>query len=323
MNIRQIFDLAVQMGIKADFRSEEFVKKELKRNREKYEKLSREQKEVFDQEKLTNPYSDSRIQYDNGIKNVKRIMAGIDIDSAELMIARYLNNHNPKKAIDLVFSHHPLGLGLSNLADVMHMQAEILSLYGVPINAAEGLMKPRIQEVSRSVSTDNTYKEVDTAKLLDINLMNVHTPADNLAASFLEKIIEKENPEYVEEIIDILMKIPEYREAAKRGMGPSVWAGSKENRVGKIAFTELTGGTSGSHLIYEKLSHAGIGTVIGMHIKEETRKEAEKYNINVIIAGHLSSDSLGMNLILDELEKKGIEIIPCSGLTRFSRIKKK
>ena len=30
-------------------------------------------------------------------------------------------------------------------------------------------------------------------------------------------------------------------------------------------------------------------------------------------------DSLGMNLYLDELEKKGAEVIPCSGLIRVSR----
>jgi len=33
----------------------------------------------------------------------------------------------------------------------------------------------------------------------------------------------------------------------------------------------------------------------------------------------MSSDSLGVNLFLDELEKQGIEIVPCSGFTRVSR----
>jgi hypothetical protein len=42
----------------------------------------------------------------------------------------------------------------------------------------------------------------------------------------------------------------------------------------------------------------------------------------VVIAGHISSDSLGMNLFLDELEKKGIKIIPAAGLIRIPRIKK-
>jgi len=58
-----------------------------------------------------------------------------------------------------------------------------------------------------------------------------------------------------------------------------------------------------------------------MHQSEEHRKEAEAANINVVIAGHISSDSLGMNIFLDELEKEKIELTPCSGLIRISRVK--
>ena len=67
------------------------------------------------------------------------------------------------------------------------------------------------------------------------------------------------------------------------------------------------------------MSQAGIGTVIAMHTSEEHRKEAEAAHINIVIAGHMSSDSLGMNLLMDDLEKQGIEIVPCSGFTRFKR----
>ncbi|MEK7067504.1 MAG: NGG1p interacting factor NIF3, partial [Patescibacteria group bacterium] len=92
-----------------------------------------------------------------------------------------------------------------------------------------------------------------------------------------------------------------------------------ENSCGKIAVTEFTGGTEGSKEMYEKIAAAGIGTVIGMHMHEEHRKEAEKYHINVVIAGHMSSDSLGVNLFLDELERKGVKIVPVSGLIRVKR----
>ena len=68
-------------------------------------------------------------------------------------------------------------------------------------------------------------------------------------------------------------------------------------------------------------AQVGIGTIIGMHMGEEHRKEAEKHHINVVIAGHMASDSLGMNLFLDELEKKGIEVVPVSGLIRVKRKK--
>lgn len=316
MNLQQIYKLAIEMGIKSDFRSKEHIAKELKRTREKYEKLSKDKKEIFDLEKLTNPYSDTRIHFDNGEKNIKKVMAGIDIDTAEIMLAEELD-------IETVVAHHPIGMGLAGLDDVMHLQADVLAQYGVPINIAESLMKTRISEVSRGVSASNHYKAVDAAKLLNYNLINVHTPADNLVANFVDQKIKKDKPEYLGDVIKSLLEIPEYKEAAKKGFGPMLFVGSEDNRAGKIALTEITGGTEGNSKLFEKLSQAGIGTVIGMHLSEEGRKEAEKAHINIVIAGHTSSDSLGMNLFLDELEKKGIEIVPCSGLIRVSRNKKK
>ncbi|HPN54928.1 MAG TPA: NGG1p interacting factor NIF3 [Candidatus Moranbacteria bacterium] len=316
MNIQQIYKLAIEMGIKNDFRKKEQIAKSLKRQKEKYEKLSKEEKEIFDLEKLNNPYLDSRIHFDNGEKKIKKIMAGIDIDTAEIMLAEELD-------IETIIAHHPIGKGLADLDDVMHLQADVLAQYGVPINVAESLMKIRISEVSRGIAPENHYQAVDAAKLMKISLINVHTPADNLVAKFVEAKLKKDKPEYVGDIIKSLLEIPEYKEAAKKGFGPRIFAGSEDNRVGKIALTEITGGTSGSKDIYEKLSQAGIGTIIGMHMSEEHKKEAEKAHINVVIAGHISSDSLGMNLFLDELQKKGIEIVPCSGLIRISRIKKK
>ena len=57
-----------------------------------------------------------------------------------------------------------------------------------------------------------------------------------------------------------------------------------------------------------------------MHLSEEHRKEAEKSHINVIIAGHIASDNLGVNLLFDEITRgSDIEIIVCSGFKRVSR----
>jgi hypothetical protein len=321
MTLEEIYRLAIKMGIEFDFRPKAQIEKNLERVRKEYEELSKNKKELFDKERLVSPYLDSRIHFDGGAKKIKRVMAGIDIDSAELMVAKYLSNHNPDKKIDAVIGHHPVGKALADLGDVMHLQADVLAQYGVPINIAESLMKVRISEVTRGVSPINHFQSVDSAKLLELNFMNVHTPADNLVAKFVEKKIIKDNPEFVGDIIKSLLEIPEYKQAALRGSGPVLFTGSEKNRVGKIAFTEITGGTSGSSKMYEKMSQAGIGTIIGMHQNEEHRKEAEAAHLNVVIAGHISSDSIGMNLFLDELEKRGIEIVPCSGLIRVSRVK--
>lgn len=315
MRINEIFNLAINKGIESDFRTKEEIEKFLARKKQKYEKLSEKEKEEFDIEALTNPYLDSRIYNISEDKDIKRVLVGIDIEPAEILMAKEMGN------IDLIIAHHPTGKGLAHLADVMDLQCDVLNYYGVPINVAEGLMKERIDEVARGVNKINHQRTVDAARILNVNLMNVHTPADNLAAKFLKGLVEKEKPERISDLIDLLKQVSEYKEAGKIGVGPKIFAGSEENRCGKITLTEITGGTEGSPKIYAKMAQVGIGTTIGMHISEEHKKEAEAANLNVVIAGHISSDSLGMNLFVDELEKQGIEIIPCSGFTRFSRVK--
>lgn len=313
MRVREIFQLAINKGIAADFRKKEGVEKFLQRKRKKYEKLSEKEKKEFDTEALENPFLDSRILNSCQDKEIKKVLVGIDIEPAEILLAKEIGN------IDLIIAHHPLGKGLASLADVMELQCDVLNLYGVPINIAEGLMAERMDEVARGLNAANHQRTVDAAKLLGFNLINIHTPCDNLAAQFLNNLIGDKNPERVGDIIELLKKIPEYKEAVKIGVGPKIFVGNSERRCGKIALTELTGGTEPSPKIYEKMSLAGIGTIIGMHMSEESKKEAESANINVVIAGHMSSDSLGMNLFLDELERNDIEIIPCSGLIRISR----
>lgn len=315
MKLEQIYKLAIDFGIKNDLRGEKEVKKKLERIKTQYNKLGKLEKESFDKERLNNPYMDSTIHFDTG-RSIKKVMAGIDIDAGELLIAKELG-------VDAVIAHHPVGKGLSFLDDVMHLQADVLAQYGVPINIAESLMKIRISEVARGVNPANHFKSPMAAKNLKMNLMNVHTPADNAVATFLKNLIEKKKPEYVSEIIELLEEVPEYKEAKNFGLGPTLFAGNKDNRAGKIAVTEITGGTEGSPKIYEKMANAGIGTIIAMHQSEKHREAAEKAHINVVIAGHISSDNIGMNLFLDELEKRGIKIVPCSGLTRVSRVKKK
>jgi len=317
MRIKEIYNLAINMGIDADFRGRKAVENILERKRKKYEKLSEKEKEFFDKEILKNPYSDSRILNIAEDKEVKRILIGIDIEPAEILLAKELGK------IDLIISHHPLGIALANLHDVMDLQCDILNMYGVPINIAEGLMKKKISEVARGVNRLNHQRTIDTANLLDFNLMCLHTVCDNLAARFLKDEVEAKNDLIrVGDLVEFLKTIPEYKKAMKIGAGPKIFAGNKENRCGKIALVEITGGTEGSPKLYEKMAIAGIGTTVGMHISEEHKKEAESANINVVIAGHMSSDSLGVNLFLDELERRGIEVVPCSGLTRISRVNK-
>jgi len=315
MTIQNIHNLAVRKGIEGDFRSTQEVDALLARRKKKFDRLSDADKVEFDQESLINPYADSRILHIAYDKKITKALVGIDIDVAEILMAKSLAD------IDLVVAHHPAGRAFADMHEVMEMQADIFNYYGVPINVAEGLMRERISEVFRGINPRNNWRVVDAARLLGVNLICWHTVADNQAAWFVREAIEAEKPEYVDDVMKVLRGIGEYQEAMKMGSGPRMYAGRLENRCGKVAVS-FTGGTEGSAKLYERMAHAGIGTIVGMHVTEDHKREAEAAHLNVLIAGHMSSDSIGMNLICDELEKEGVEIIPCSGFLRVSRVKK-
>ncbi len=316
MKIQEIFDIAIQKGIENDPRGATKVKKNLDKRKKEYDELSKKKKAEYDTDKLTNPYSDTAIHFGDPKTEVKRVLVGIDVDSAEVLLANELSKNGKK--IDLIIGHHPMGKALASLHDVMDIQIEVLTQKGIPDNIAEKIMEERISQVMRGVSPINHYQAIDAAKLLDIPVMNIHTPADNSVWNFVENYLSQEKPERIGDIVDRLKEIPEYKKATELNAGPVIFSGSEKSRPGKM-IVGMTGGTSGSEKIYERMAHYGIGTIIDMHVSEKSREEASKHFLNIVIAGHIASDSLGMNLFLDELEKKGVEIVPCSGLLRFSR----
>ncbi len=319
LTFKEMYDLGVRKGIEADPRGIKKVKNYLERVKKEYADLKPADKKYFDEERLTNPYfSDCRMHTGNPKAPIKRVLAGIDATAGEILLATQLNERGQK--IDAVVAHHPIGGSLATLHGIMDMVVEVYEELGVPVHLAEKFMEERIAEVGRNIHPYNHYQIIDVARLLGVNFMNMHTPTDNLVHVFLLDFLAKKKPETVGEIMEALMEIPEYQEAKKRGNGPVIFAGSPKNKAGKYV-VEMTGGTEPSSKIYGELSRVGISTAISMHMSKDAREKASEFSMNVVVAGHMSSDSLGMNLYLDELEKKGVEIVPCGGLIRVSRVK--
>ncbi|MCD5407230.1 MAG: Nif3-like dinuclear metal center hexameric protein [Desulfotomaculum sp.] len=316
MKLKEIYQLAIEMGQEHDHRGVTEIKKMLAKNKKAYNELKENEKKEYDQEKLVNPYSDTRILYGDQEKEINRVLVGVDMEAAEVLLADRLNEKG--KNIDLIIAHHPEGKALAALHEVMHLQEDILAKYGVPINVAEGIMASRISEVKRGLMPLNHNRAVDAARLLGIPFMCIHTPADNLVTDYLQQKFDHEKPDTLDDVVKLLKKEPEYAEAVKYNAGPAIVIGNKKRRAGKVLI-DMTGGTGGSENAYSKLSQAGVGTMVVMHIGEKHRKEAEKNHINVIIAGHMASDSVGMNLLLDKLEEHKIEVLVTSGLIRHKR----
>jgi len=318
MKLEKLYKKAVETGIQNDLREKEEIKKILKEEKEKYKKLKEEEVEYYDKDRLFNPFSDTRVLNGDLNINVKKVIVGIDMEIGEILLTYILNKDLDKK-IDLIIAHHPEGFALAKLYDVMKLQADLLANYGITISVAEQLLEKRISEIERRLMPVNHNRAVDAARVLGIPMMCIHTPSDNCVTNYLKKTFEKKNPYKLKDLMKIIKNIPEYKKLAKLQVPPKIVNGSEDNKCGKI-FVDMTGGTEGSKEIFEKYATSGVSTLVCMHLSEDHLENAKKANLNVVIAGHIASDVLGLNLMFDEVEKEEkFEFVNISG---FERIRK-
>lgn len=253
------------------------------------------------------------IPEDSGIlvegDNIKKIFAGIDMETAEIMLAKQLG-------ADLVISHHPVaGSPRIDLHKVMENQIDRMVEAGVPINKAQKALREKKEEVERALHVTNYDRAVSAAKLLGMPFMNIHTPSDIIAQRTVQEHIDKclgNNPKArLKDLVECLMELPEYK---KTHAGPVIRVGSEKDFCGKI-FVTMAGGTGGGVNVYKAYFEAGVGTLVVMHAKEDVIKAVKEQNIgNIVVAGHMASDSVGMNGILKALEGRGIEVVRMAGI---------
>jgi putative NIF3 family GTP cyclohydrolase 1 type 2 len=317
MRLQEMYEIAVRAGTSADPRGEDGVARILESARKEHEILAADKRWEFDLESLVNPYADTRILLGDPDTEVKGMLVGIDLEVGEVLLADALRAKG--RTIDLLLAHHPEGRALARLEEVMGLQADVWRRFGVSVAYGDAVMTERMAEVMRAIHPRNNQQALAAARLVGLAFMCCHTPADNNVNRFVQARCDELGPDStLDELLDMLKTIPEYREAVVQGTGPVIFEGVGKRRTGKI-MVDMTGGTSGPVESISKLAEAGVGTIVGMHMGEDHRKKAKEERISVVIAGHASSDSLGMNLIIDEYERRGVDVIACSGFTRVSR----
>lgn len=319
MKLNKLYHRTIEIGMEADVRGKKNLEKMLKKQKDKFAKLDSKEKELFDEERTWNPYSDSRILNGTGTEEVTRLMIGIDIETAEMLLADRLREKGEK--IDCVMIHHPEGRALADLEKVMPLQVDVLAQLGVPVNHAEAQLRPRMDRIWRSIHADNLFRTERAAELLGIPAFTCHTVTDNLVWRFMEKHICSKQFDDLNEVINAILDIPEYKYYAKKGNPPIIVNGSGSSRTGKITATEFTGGTNGPEEFLEEQSRAGVGTILSMHVTEKSLDEAKKHHVNMIQCSHMASDALGINLLLDIIakEEKKLDVLPVSGFIRVKR----
>jgi len=323
MKLEKLFRTAIEAGIAADPRTKEQIKKAFKREEEHYAKLTGRDRDHYDTARTWNPYLDSRILSGTGQEEVKVLLVGIDTETPEILLAHELKRQGRK--IDAIMGHHPEGRALADLEKVMPLQIDLLKRCGVPETQAEGMLRPRLDKIWRSIHADNLFRTERVAELFSIPLFGIHTPADNMVWRFMEEKICRRQFDRLGDILEAITDIPEYEHYARKGNPPILVNGSKESRTGKIYANEFTGGTNGPEELMKLQAQAGVGTILSMHVTEKTLEVAKEHHVNIIQCSHMASDAVGMNLILDVLQAREpkLQTVDVSGFIRIKRSGKK
>jgi len=241
-------------------------------------------------------------------EDVKKVMFGIDIDTADLLMAREFG-------VDLVIGHHPItgSPAVSLHKVVMERHVERMQQVGIPKSKIQKLLKDRVGELDRGAHPRNYAKTGQAAKLLGMPLMNIHNPLDLVTENRVQEHLDSRLDEdsTVADVIAALEELPEYGEGPA---GPVIRCGSSDDYAGKV-FVSMAAGTNGGPDVMTAYFDAGVGTLVLMHIPENALKAVKEQGYgNIVIAGHMRSDSIGINMFIAELEKRGIEVIRMGGI---------
>jgi len=242
---------------------------------------------------------DSAIYVDGD--NIKRVMFCIDAGVPELLLAKQLG-------YDAVIAHHPPGGTASiNFYQVFKRHVQQMVVAGIPKEEAENAVKKRLEELEVEAHTRNYSHAVDVAKLLKMPYMNTHTPLDEIGRRIMsEQIINRtgENST-VQDVISALKELREFKNAITE---IKIRLGKPENPAGKVVVSHGAG-TNGGYEIAKTYFKHGIGTVIYIHISPADMGKLKADSMgNLIVTGHIASDSVGINPLIKELEKRNISV---------------
>jgi len=238
--------------------------------------------------------------YSSG-KNIRKVLFCIDAGAAELLLAKQLG-------YDAVIVHHPVGgNAVVNFFQVFKRHIAQMVAVGVPKTEAEKAVKKKLEELEVEAHTRNYAHVVDFAKRLKMPFMNIHTPLDEIGRRIMTEQIDRKlgKDSKVYDVVSALMELQEFKKATTK---IKIRLGKPENSAGKVVVSHGAG-TNGGYEIAKTYFEHGIGTVVYIHISlgdlARLKNDAEG---NLVITGHIASDSVGINPFIHELQRNGVDV---------------
>jgi putative NIF3 family GTP cyclohydrolase 1 type 2 len=234
-------------------------------------------------------------------RGIRKALVSIDVGVAELLLARDLG-------CDAVIAHHPAG-GKARIEGykVFLRHIDQLSEAGVPEDIAKEAVKPKLRSLELQHHPDNYDQVPAAAKKLRMPLVSIHSPCDEIGRKMIQNVLKGlDEDSRVKDVVSKIGQFPEFRKATSK---IEVRSGSPKNRAGKIAISHAAY-TNGGYEIAKTYFQNGVDTLSYIHVAEsDLAKLANEPSGNLIVLGHIASDWLGINPLLNELEKKGLEPI--------------
>lgn len=239
-------------------------------------------------------------------EGIETALVGIDLESPELQLAA-------REGYDLALAHHPAG-GRARLEfpRVLDRQVEFLTDHGVPEPEAEEAVAELVERAELASHAANYRHDPSVAELLEQPYMNVHLAPDEVGRRAFVDVAEGLDDEAtVGELVDGLSAIPELA-AARTDV--EVRVGREENAAGEVAVHHAAG-TNGGAPVARAYFENGVDTVIYIHAgADDPRELREEFGDgNLVVTGHVASDAIGMNALIDALEERGVDCTPISG----------
>jgi putative NIF3 family GTP cyclohydrolase 1 type 2 len=231
--------------------------------------------------------------------NIKKILFAIDAGASELLLAKQLG-------YDAVIAHHPMGgTAMVDFPQIFKRHIQQMVEAGISRTKAERVVSKKFEQLEIDAHTRNYDHVVDVARLLKMPYMNIHTPLDEVGRRIMNKQISGKirKNSAVRDVVSALNELPEFKSAVTK---IKIRVGKAENPAGKVVVSHGAG-TNGGYEIAKAYFEHGVGTVIYIHIGTADLEKLKAENAgNLIVTGHVASDSVGINLFIRELERNAI-----------------
>jgi hypothetical protein len=243
-------------------------------------------------------------------RDVRRVLFGIDIGLGEILFAR-------DAGFDAVIAHHPIGDRASlDLEKVVQRQVDQMTAEGIARDVAEAAVTQRLERPHRAGHMANVMHVVDTARLIGMPLANIHLACDIIGRqAIVDRLAERASPGAL--VGDAIAWIEEFPEMEAGLTRPETWVGTPSHRLGRYTVA-MAGGTNGGHPVFREYFRAGVDTIFAMHCAEDDlarlRADPVSEDKTLVVTGHMSTDSIGINRVIAGLGARGVEVTRTSGI---------